>query len=375
MPQKEEIPILAWYSIPAADATAERYSELKEAGFNLSFSHLTRFDDAKKALDLAQQAGIKVIFTCSDLETHPEETVRKVKEHPALAGYFLRDEPGCSGFAALAEWAKKIKTADSAHFCYLNLLPDYAPAEALGVPDYRQYVNRFIREVPIQLLSFDYYPVVGGELRGSWYENLEIFADEARKAGKPFWAFALATAHDPYPVPTTAQLKLQMYSNLAYGAQGLQYFTYWNPDTTTWKFHQAPITLEKRRSPVYDQIRQVNAELQNRAFVFLGARVTGTWHTGETLPAGTRRLETLPGPVRKLDTHGAGALVSQLEKGDRTYLVIVNRSFTGSLNLTLDCDTSVERIGKDGLPIAVNKYTSTWLVEPGEAEILTWKTE
>ena len=36
---KNEIPILAWYSIPAEYTSVERYKELKEAGFHISFTH------------------------------------------------------------------------------------------------------------------------------------------------------------------------------------------------------------------------------------------------------------------------------------------------------------------------------------------------
>jgi hypothetical protein len=58
------LPILAWYSIPAEHLSVERFQELKEAGFNINFSHIGSFDDAVKSLDCAQQAGVKVMFTC-----------------------------------------------------------------------------------------------------------------------------------------------------------------------------------------------------------------------------------------------------------------------------------------------------------------------
>ena len=149
----------------------------------------------------------------------------------------------------MRHWADQIKAADSTHFCYLNLLPNGVDEQALG-DTYRGYVNRFINEVQLPLVSFDCYPVIGDQVRHNWYENLEIIADESKKANLPFWAFALSTAHTPYPIPTMSELRLQMYSNLAYGAQVLQYFTYWNPDTTTWNFHQAPITMNKKRSQI-----------------------------------------------------------------------------------------------------------------------------
>ena len=80
-----EMPILAWYSIPPAYATLERYQELKKAGFTINFSHIYTLEDAMQSLNLAQQAGIKVIFTCGDaLNTDTENIVNQVKNHPAL---------------------------------------------------------------------------------------------------------------------------------------------------------------------------------------------------------------------------------------------------------------------------------------------------
>ena len=84
------------------------------------------------------------------------------------------------------------------------------------------------------MVSFDHYPVISdgkgpASLRGEWYENLEIVSAAARKAGKPMWAFALSVPHSSYPAPTPAHLRLQVFSNLAYGAQVIQYFTYWTP--------------------------------------------------------------------------------------------------------------------------------------------------
>lgn len=368
---QEEIPILAWYSIPAEDATLERYQELKDAGFNLTFSHTTSFNDAKKALDLAAAVGIKSIFTCSDLEKNPEATVNKIKNHPGLAGYFLRDEPACRDFPTLGKWAKRVRSADDTHYCYLNLFPNYAPDEVLG-DTYKRYVQRFIEEVNIQVLSFDFYPIVDNQLRERWYDNLEVIAEESRKSGKPFWAFALATAHDSYPIPNAAHLKLQMYSNLAYGAQYLQYFTYWNPDTTHWNFYEAPITLEKKRSQVYDRIREVNKELQNRAFVFMGAKVLSVQHTGSSIPVGTKKLTSLPTQVSTLDTKEKGAVVSLLEKGDYQYLVIVNRSFLEPMDLQITFKNNVELVRKDGTIVETTKYGPRFQLDPGEAEIFRW---
>ena len=278
-----ELPILAWHSIPADSTTLERFLEMKDIGINTHFSGYPDADAMERALDLAEQAGIKIIISCPELSEEPEKTVIRFMNHPALAGYFLRDEPNTSAFPELAAWAKRIRATDDNHFCYLNLLPTYAPLDMLQAESYRDYVHRFDQEVPLQLLSFDHYPIVGDHYRPDWYENLEIFSDEARKAGKPFWAFALATAHDPYPIPDLSHLRLQMYSNLAYGAQGLQYFTYWTPGKNpNWNFHHGPIGLDGKRTDVYDKIKTLNTELQALSGVFLGAEVISVRHTGDS---------------------------------------------------------------------------------------------
>ena len=365
-----EMPILAWHSIPSDCTTLERFREMKETGITHSFTSYPDADAMQRALDTAQAAGVKLIVSCPELEKEPEATVKRFMNHPATAGYFLRDEPNTESFAELGQWAKRIRATDDAHFCYLNLLPTYASLEALKADSYRDYVHRFDQEVPLQLLSFDHYPVVGRTLRPDYYENLEIFSDEARLAGKPFWAFSLATAHDPYPIPDLAQMRLQMFSNLAYGAQGLQYFTYWTPGKNpNWNFHHGPIGLDGKRTDVYDKVTELNREIKALTGVFLGAKVLSVRHTGDTIPQGTTPLAELPASVKKLQTTGTGAVVSELQNGDNRCLVIVNRDFNDRMQLDIELDPSAKRILKDGSIVPASLYSSTLMVEPGDVVI------
>lgn len=368
-----ELPILAWYSIPAEHLSLERFQELKEAGFNINFSHIGSLEDAIKGLDCAEKAGVKVMFTCSELFTDTENTVKKVMDHPALYGYFLRDEPANSAFPGLAEWAAKIKAVDPNHVIYLNLFPNYAPDEVLG-STYPEHVRKFIDEVKLPLVSFDFYPVTEGGIRERWWENLEVISKESAAAGLPFWAFALSTAHKPYPVPTMASLRLQFYTDLAYGAQGLQYFTYWNPVPGTWDFHDAPIDLDGNRTPVYDMVKEMNVELQARAGVFVGAKVLSVRHAGETVPPGVTPLGELPAPLTALDTHGNGAVVSMLEKGPYRYLVIVNRSLDAGFDYDIAFSGKVSVIGRDGKATKFSGKAPMHL-EEGDCAIFRWKAQ
>lgn len=378
LPYAGELPILAWHSIPASETSLIRFGEMAETGITHSFSGYPDADALQKALDIAQQTGVKLIISCPELAKEPEATVRRFMKHPALAGYYLRDEPSADDFATLGAWARRIQSVDSEHFCYLNLFPTYASLEQLKSKSYREHVQQYCKDVPTQVLSYDHYPVIEGKqglvLREDYYENLEIFSDEARKAGRPFWAFALAVAHKPYPIPDMAQLRLQMFSNLAYGAQGLQYFTYWTPGKNPqWNFNHAPIGLDGKRTDVYDKISLLNREIKAITPVFKGCKVMQVRHLGVEIPKATVALTALPEGVKKLEMQqsavsakGAGALVSEIQNGAHRYLVIVNRDFLRPLALLLELDQRAKRVTKEGNLISSDLYSTDLLVEAGD---------
>lgn len=358
LPQAE-MPILAWYSITVPYLTEENHKMLKDCGFTVSFSDIKSMEDGWKALEMGEKTGIKVMYSCPEMYERPEEVVAAVKDHPALYGYFLRDEPVVADFPGLAAFSARVTAVDKEHPQYLNLFPNYVNPAALGCT-YEEYVQAFVRQVPLPQLSFDYYPVTIEGIRQTWWENLEVIARESRKAGIPFWAFALSTAHEIYPVPTLPSLRLQMYTNLAYGAQCLQYFTYWN---STGVKENGPVNPPGEKSPVYDIVREMNAEVQARAGVFVGATVEDVshigipWpegteppflsHSGKYLPAGVKPLETLPEGISVLDTGGYGLLVSQLRNGADRYLVLVNRSLTEAFDYRIGFRKAVCTVNRD----------------------------
>jgi hypothetical protein len=371
-----QIPILAWYGIPAAETTIARYQELKDAGITFHFSGFPNADAMQKALDVAAKVGIRMVVSCPELKSDPEKTVRRFMNHPAVAGYHLIDEPNIKLYPELAKWAKQIQAIDSNHFCYVNLFPNFADSTQLGTRDYRKYVSECAKQIPLEFLSFDYYPVLKDHLSKTWYENLEQIADESKKANKPFWAFALTTNYDEAHLTpqTLAAIRLQVYSDLAYGAQGIQYFTYWSATSINAPSGEdqrgAPITATGKRSVVYDRVKLMSEEIKNLSGVFLGSKVAWVRHTGKgAIPGGTIRLTSLPNPIKVLDTGGAPALVSLLEKGDNAFFVVVNKDFINSINLTVFGDESLKKVLKDGTIVPASAYESTLELDPGDAAI------
>ena len=348
-PTPGQLPILGWFSLLGEQVTHERYLEMAEAGFNISFSHIYTIEETQVALDAAKDSGVKVLVLTGEMGDQIEDIVKMAKDHPSTAGYFLRDEPTSEGFPELSDIAKRIRAIDDEKLLYLNLLPNYVSPRDLHAKSYADYVRRFIKEVGLGMVSFDHYPVTFDGLRENFYANLEDVADESKRAGVPFWAFALSTAHDPYPVPTREALRLQIFSNLAYGAQGIQYFTYTTPlGNTQWNFHNGPIDENDQRSDVYYLVKELNERVQSLSHVWLGAEVVSLGHTGKRIPQGTKRMKSLPKGIINIDSNGIGLLVSHLKNGRKEYMMVVNRDLEKTQKVTLECEKKIKQIVDGG---------------------------
>lgn len=372
---KAQIPIVAWVGIPQDKGTLARYQEMSKAGITQSYVPFSDANVMETALNMAHEAGIKLFISCPELTSNPEIIVKRFMNHPALAGYYLRDEPGRNEFPALGLLVNRIKAIDKDHICYVNLLPNFAEVNQLGVKSYQEYLDSFIKEVPVQLLSFDNYPVIGSantSIREDWYKNLEMVAEGAKNSNKPFWAFALTTAFSPYPLPTLATIRLQVYSDLAYGAQGIQYFTYWTLTDPAIGFHNAAITPDGKQTDVYNKIQQISKEIKSLSNVFFRATMISVAHTGNTIPAGTKPFTQLPKPIMLLKTDGIGAVISILKKNGNTFLVVVNRDFTTAMSLKIKCVSGVSRVLKNGSSIPQSISVNKVKINPGDIAIYKW---
>lgn len=376
-PVPGEMPILAWYSIrPDSALTAERYQEMKEAGFNISFSHFADNEEVKKALDASRGTGVKIMVMSGALENNTAETVNRFKRDEGVAGWFLRDEPTSLSFPQMKAFRDRILQEDTTHMLYLNLLPVYVSPKDLGTTSYREYLKRFVDEVDLGFFSYDNYPIVtdgkgGIILKDGFFTNLEDALAVSRETGVPFWAFALSTAHGPYPVASREMLRLEMFSNLAYGAQGLQYFTYWNPGNGgVWNFHTAPISLDGARTHVYYLVKELNEEIHLLTPVFLGAEVMDVSHFGSVLPPGTHRPATLPAPISQLECEGKGMLISHLKNGKHTYCMVLNTDINHTQTLKMTLAASIKRILPGQSWRKIKKGISSFQLAPGDYVLL-----
>ena len=293
IPAAEKIPVVAWHGVRASHASVEHFREAEQMGITLNYSRMGNVETALKCLDYAAETGIKLIVECDELYTESKrlDAVTRLKDHPALAGYFVMDEPHPTQFANMSKMMSDIQHVDRKHICYANIFPTGGPEhyEALGVKDYNEYIDRYMAEVPeITFLSFDKYPIIKDpnvadsprQILGEWYQCLEIVRDRALRSGMDFWSFMLTVPHTSYPQPTVDDLRLQAYSNLAYGTQVLQCFTYWTPTVENpelWKYRNGPIAEDGTRTETYDLVKSVLDEIQKLSWVFLPRSPNCRW--------------------------------------------------------------------------------------------------
>jgi hypothetical protein len=176
---------------------------------------------------------------------------------------------------------------------------------------------------------------------------------------------------------TLAAMRLQVYANLAYGAQGIQYFTYWSATSLTTASVEdqrgAPISAAGKRTVVYDRIKLMSQEIKNLSGLFLGSKVVWVRHTGKgRIPNGTVRLTSLPDAVKVLETNGKPAIVALLENGDNYILVVINKDFLNGMDLTFYGNETVKKVLKDGTIVPASVYENSLELDPGDAAIYTF---
>ena len=94
------IPILGFWGVDPENATKARYAEMRRAGFDISMDGYKSLEQIVRALDCALAAGMKLLVAGDQLVLHPRETAEAIRNHPALFGYVLGDEPRMKDFEA-----------------------------------------------------------------------------------------------------------------------------------------------------------------------------------------------------------------------------------------------------------------------------------
>lgn len=371
------MPIMAFHSFTPETSNLENFLNFKKAGFTINHTIFKTNDQVESALNLAQKAGIKVMFYSDELRTDTEKTVKRFMNHPALYGYFIGDEPSPKDFANAEELIKKIKAIDSKHVVYVNLYPNFVWPNELGHLSYEDYVSKFIKDVSVDFISFDHYPLFNNYIREQWYQNLEQIRDASIKYKKNFWAFACSTIHANYLQPILGGLKLQQFSNLLYGAKGLQYFTYITMDDDFWKKHNFSYSIvynNGKPTPTYELVKKVNKQIKNLSWLFISSKVDAVYHIGDEIPIGTKKMDFLPEKFIIFNSSSKPALVSYMSIGSKKYILVQNKNIYEPISFNYQVNSGVSIIDRNtGKTKSVPTKNQTENIPPGDILIFAYK--
>ncbi len=320
----QEMPIIAYKGVQPKQSTVARYREMQECGFNTNLATFDNMQQVVQALKVADSLGMKLIPYCNDFFTEPQTSVPMVNGYASLMAYLVFDEPYVKDFPTVRERMLGIEKAGATKACYINLHPYYTLSlfRDMGLSSYDEYLKDCVSQLNMPFISFDHYPILHGDsIRSTWYDNLQMVRDESLETGKPFWAFVLSTPHAVYTEPTVEQMRLQVNVNLAYGAQAIQYYTYWLPRSKDADYHDSPIDANGNKTATYDKVKQVNEELKQVASLFYQGEITRVEHVNRTFQSTT--ITSSKGAVGSLLTTHEG----------NNYIVLVNKSLQDKMTV------------------------------------------
>jgi hypothetical protein len=371
-----------WCGPPLAEFTDARAAEIAAAGFTTVGPPCegTDRDGNLRALDVAARHGLLVWVKDPRLEPNaldnPEwqsalaRAAADYRDHPALGGYFIDDEPVTTDFAHLAPLVDALRAADPAHLAYINLLPDYASPTGPDAVAYDEYVERFMSTVRPSLLSYDYYPFRKDNDRSTFFANLRIIREAALRHQRPFILIVLAMPHGPYRDPTEAELAWQAFHALAFGARGISYFAYWTPSDDDKMNFRYGLVEAGRPTLHYFQVARLNQAVraigQQLAPLQSFAVADSAGEVGQPFPIG---------PIEAVD---GGAITVGLFVGESNELaaLLVNRDYRYGATATLRL-----RSGQHP-PEAFDVATGRWQkadaspafrLAPGGAQLVRWR--
>ncbi|MFD0716103.1 beta-galactosidase [Paenibacillus sp. GCM10027626] len=241
---------------------------------------------------------------------------------------------------------------------------------------YEDYVYRWASKEP-DVLMFDHYPYnASGGFSSEYYTNLEIIRRQAQLASLDFWTYIQSVGiTDGLRSPSGNELRYNVYTSLAYGAKGINYFTYETPSGEGESFHDGIILPDGSKGPLYTWVKAMNADLLKMGPTLRALDSEAVYHTG-TLPPSTTALPTSffwqpVDPAQPL-------IVSTFKNASgREYVMVVNRDTVNARTVSFALSTkpaAVTEVSKaTGLETGTNYNASTGLLSssfaPGEGRL------
>ena len=287
---------VAWY-YPALDSSNDYDNEhnnaiaqtMKAAGFttvnlagknNININSEANVEAMKQIIAMFNRNGLKsVVYTsnASSSETFGNTTLPDFSDCAGFAGLLVWDEPhpttaAMNRLAEYAVWFNEVYGESTEEMPFMvNLFPSYASFTSGDYNSYSAYVKAYCDIVLSEVngtkyLSTDTYPIMAdGTLKENFLYDLAVLKAYAMDYDAFVHACLQSSGWNEgnttqEKAPTEEQMRLQLYTALAFGMDSVSWFTY-SPlnDTIT---DQTPVDFDgNKNEAVYNAMQAVNGDI------------------------------------------------------------------------------------------------------------------
>jgi hypothetical protein len=337
----EEFLISIYFPPPAKFVNDQQYQYLKESNVDIIFNTGPGVTADKpgniKTLDLAQKHGLQVYVHDSRLSGSDADLKAMVSDytnHPALAGYYVTDEPDSARLQLSIELQNKVKALDPSKDAYINHLPDWAFDKKENYE--HSFLKRYIEgSNQLNYLAYDNYPFKKKQRsEKTYFNNLEIIRRIGLKynikTSSCLQSFGMYfSGVEELRRPNANEMRMNVFSNLAYGIKNPVWFPYWSAINLggNLTFSTSMIDSTGGKTDLYEPFKSLNGQMKQLGKTLIKLDAAEVYHTGDSLWIGT----TLPPAnfIAQIHDKKAEMILSRLtdKTSGQQYLMVVNRSF------------------------------------------------
>ena len=320
-----------------------------------------------------------------------------------FAGITVKDEPSAADFDGMARVNKVLNELTDGKSVYATLFPAYVETNRLYLEDepegeweaYRQYVTEYIEKVQPSMIPYNCYAFMkqGATLENTYgdpgqysyarqnltdyFASLSLFREMSQKYDLPFWVTVIAYNHRNPQQMTEKEIAWTVNSSLAYGAKGMQYYTYWshldgNPEN--WDSHKKRGLVTANGTPhdTYYQIKRINENIKTVDDVLMAATSKGVIQFGKNILPLVQN-DVLYSYELLNNISGGDSFVGCFDLNGKAVYYIVNNSINAGRQ-TFKAEflekVNVRLTNSEGVTMVSDTYSAAFNLSGGQAILL-----
>ena len=332
---------------------------LKDGKFNVCMQNRITIGDITVSFQNAILSKEKLIFSNGYFTTDISQFITSLTQL-AFGGFHIADEPSKEELEKNSDtwdfyWSILQQTKKFLMYINLNGFQNNEDSNKTledNLSDYKKnYLDVYQKNFNPSFFSFDYYPI--GEYIGLIYEglgvpplgyyegeivnyplyftNLKLFSEYSKSHARPFWTVCLSMCmmkldvRDFRPKVLEQYIRFQAFTALAYGSQGLVYWTYGmrpSSENNNEKYFSALLDRNDKPTASWYFAKKINEEIQEYRYIFLDSTVKLTVHEA------IRFISEAGVSLTLIAGTGKSIIISLIKTRDNeTYMVIVNEDY------------------------------------------------